>query len=230
MEGVALLAVSVMGVLGNLLLLGRLARLPRQRSLAILPWHYPIDYDDYLPRVRCPTPATALPLRCIARLRAQGPAHQPAGVPERGGPAGAAHHASQAGRPRPHEPRQTELGTHLATLWHFPFSIIHHKIAKYCPSPVCRLGDRRVPRRAPLPDPPGEGRPRPRLLHAHPLHWRPAPAVGQLSCGESAPVSCNCDQVESNSYRCANPAVFCLAVSLLIAVSSYFEVPRSSYV
>ena len=44
MEGVALLAVSVMGVLGNLLLLGRLARLPRQRSLAILPWHYPMDY------------------------------------------------------------------------------------------------------------------------------------------------------------------------------------------
>ena len=37
MEGVALLAVSVMGVLGNLLLLGRLARLPRQSSLAILP-------------------------------------------------------------------------------------------------------------------------------------------------------------------------------------------------
>ena len=121
---------------------------------------------------------------CIARLRAQGPAHQPAGVPERGGPAGAAHHASQACRPRPHEPRQTELGTHLATLWHFPFSIIHHKIAKYCPSPVCRLGDRRVPRRAPLPDPPGEGRPRPRLLHAHPLHWRQAPAVGQLQRGE----------------------------------------------
>ena len=44
MEGVALLAVSVMGVLGNLLLLGRLARLPRQCSLAILPWHYPMDY------------------------------------------------------------------------------------------------------------------------------------------------------------------------------------------
>ena len=47
-----------------------------------------------------------------------------------------------------------------------------------------------------------------------------------VSCLESAPVSCNCEQVESNSYRCANPAVFCLAVSLLIAVSSYFEVPR----
>ena len=132
-----------------------------------------------------------LPLRCIARLRAQGPAHQPAGVPERGGPAGARHHAGQARRPSPHEPRQTGLGTHLATLWHFPFSIIHHKIAKYCASPVCRLGDRRVPRRAPLPDPPGEGRPRPRLLHAHPLHWRQAPAVGQLQRGE-CPVSCNC--------------------------------------
>ena len=48
-----------------------------------------------------------------------------------------------------------------------------------------------------------------------------------VSCSEeSAPVSCNCEKVESNSYRCANPAVFCLAVSLLIAVSSYFEVPR----
>ena len=44
MDGVAVLAVSVMGVLGNLLLLGRLARLPRQRSLAILPWHYPSSY------------------------------------------------------------------------------------------------------------------------------------------------------------------------------------------
>ena len=180
MEGVALLAVSVMGVLGNLLLLGRLARLPRQRSLAILPWHYPMDY-----RCQSQCPVTHTCQCAVSRGCApQGPAHQPAGVPERGGPAGARHHAGQAGRPRPHEPRQTGLGTHLATLWHFPFSIIHHKIAKYCPSPVCSLGDRRVPRRAPLPDPPGEGRPRPRLLHAHPLHWRQAPAVGQLQRGE----------------------------------------------
>ena len=66
MEGVALLAVSVMGVLGNLLLLGRLARLPRQCSLAILPWHYPIDYRC---QSQCPVSHTC---HCIARLRAPG--------------------------------------------------------------------------------------------------------------------------------------------------------------